>query len=152
MPGESNRMPDDLFQVLQAGLPAILLTIDENGFSHTAFTFAAARQPTSVAVVVDDGSRSLANIERTGQASVQILAPDNLVYLLKGKVSLSSTRLASSPVPSRRADIELVSVKNQAWPEISVSPLTYVYSVHAWARWSSAVPRIYAELRGDALS
>ncbi len=142
-------MPDDLFQVLSAGVPAILLTVDENGFAHTAFTFAAARQPNGVAVVVDDGSRSLANIERTGRASLEVLAPDNLVYLLKGMVRLSSTRLTSSPLPSRRAEIELVSVKNQAWPEIAVSPLSYDYSTHARAHWSSAVPRIYAELRGD---
>ncbi len=150
MPGESNQIPDDLLQVLQAGVPAILLTVDENGFAHTAFTFAAARQRNGVAVVVDDGSRSLANIERTGRASVQVLAPDNRVYLLKGTVRLSSTRLTSSPVPSRRAEIELVSVKNQAWPEIAVSPLSYEYSTHARSHWEGAVPRIYAELRGDA--
>lgn len=149
MPGESNQMPDDLLRVLHAGVPAILLTVDENGFAHTAFTFAAAGQPNRVAVVVDDGSRSLANIERTGRASLEVLAPDNLVYLLKGMARLSSTRLTSSPVPSRRAEIELVSVKNQAWPEIAVSPLEYDYSTHARAHWESAVPRIYAELRGD---
>jgi hypothetical protein len=149
MPGESSQMPDDLFQVLQAGVPAILLTVDENGYAHTAFTLAATRQPNAVAVVVDDGSRSLANIERTGRASVQILAPDNQVYLLKGTVQLSSTHLTSSPVPSCRAEIELVSVKNQAWPEIAVLPLSYEYSTHVRRRWESAVPRIYAELRGD---
>ncbi len=150
MPGQSNQMPDDLFQVLQTGVPAILLTVDENGYAHTAFTFAAARQPNVVAVLVDDGSHTLANIERTGTASVQVLAPGNRVYLLKGTVRVSSTRLTSSPVPSRRGEIELVSVKNQAWPEIAVSPLSYEYSSHAQAHWSSAVPRIYAELRGDA--
>ncbi len=152
MPRESNQIPDDLFPVLQAGVPAILLTVGQNGFAHTAFTFAAARQPNSVAVMVDDGSRTLANIEWTGKASVQILAPNNQIFLLKGTVRLSSAHLISSPVSSRRAEIELVSVTNQSWPEIAVSPLSYDYSTHARSLWESAVPRIYAELRGGVAS
>lgn len=143
-------VPDDLFHILRAGSPAILVTVDDDGFPHTAFTFTASRVHNRIAVMVDDGSRTLANIERTGQASVQVLAPGNRVYLLKGRVTPDRTRLASSPAPSRRVEIEVVSVKNQAWPEIAVSALEYDYGPAARTHWVEAIPRIYAELRGDA--
>ncbi len=144
-------IPETLLAHLRQGLPALLLTVDEEGYPHTAFTFAATCQSNRVAIVVDDGSRTLANIQRTGQASIQILAPGNIVYLLKGTVALSDDRLTSSPVPSRRGEIELTSAKNQAWPEIAVSPFTYAYSPSARAHWENVLPRLYAELRGDAL-
>ncbi len=150
MPREGASLPDNLFEILHQGIAALLLTVDETGFAHTAFTYAATTEPTCVAVLVDDGSRTLANIERTGQASVQILAPDNVVYLLKGTARVSNTRMTSAPVPARRANIELVSAKNQAWGEVAVSPLAYDYSSRAQAHWEGAIPRIFAELRGDA--
>ena len=143
-------MPKELFAILSAGTPAILLTVDADGYPHAAFTFAAASRPDCVAVVADDGSRTLTNIERTRKASLQVLAPGNIVFLLKGTVRLSASPLAASPVPSRRAVIELDSVKNQAWPEIAVAPLAYEYSERTRARWEGALPRLYAELRGES--
>lgn len=143
-------MPKELFAVLSTGVPAILLTVDEDGFPHTAFTFAAASRPDCVAVVADDGSKTLANIERTRKASVQVLAEGNIVFLLKGTVRVSGSPLTASPVPSRRAVIELAYVKNQAWPEIAVAPIAYEYSERTRARWEGALPRLYAELRGES--
>ncbi len=149
MARETSQLPEKLLATLRKGLPALLITVDENGWPHTAFTFAAATEPNKVIVVADEGSNTLANIERTGQASVQILAPENQVYLLKGRVRVSESKLKSSPVPSHRAEIDLTLVKNQAWPSIAVSPMTYEYSPQARATWESAVARIYAELRGE---
>ncbi len=149
MPRDTNLLPEKLFATLRGGLPALLITIGEDGYPHTAFTFAAATRANEIAVVADDGSKTLANLQRTRQASVQILANENQVYLLKGRVRISETRLTNSPVPSRRATIELDSVRDQAWPEIAVSPLTYIYSPQAATRWANAVPKIYAELRGE---
>jgi flavin reductase (DIM6/NTAB) family NADH-FMN oxidoreductase RutF len=148
MANETNQIPEALLTVLRVGVPALLLTVDEDNLPHTAFTFAATAHPDRIAVVVDEGSRTLANIERTSKASVQIIAPGNLVYLLKGSVRISETRLASSPAPSRRAEIALTWVKNQAWREIAVTPLTYEYSALARARLEEAAPRLFAELRG----
>ncbi len=151
MSRETNQLPEKLLATLREGLPALLITVDENGWPHTAFTFATATDSRKIAFVADEGSSTLANIERTGQASVQILARDNQVYLLKGKVRVSEGKLKSSPVPSRRAEIELTLAKDQAWPAIAVSPLHYEYSPHTRATWESAVGRIYAELRGESI-
>ena len=150
MPRDSNEHPEKFLSVLREGLPALLITVDQDGFPHTAFTFAAATLAQQVAFVVDDVSTTLANIERTGIASIQILAKDNQVYLLKGKVRISESRMKHSPVASRRAIIELHSVRNQAWAEIAVSPLTYINSPRAALLWANAVPKIYAELRGES--
>ena len=149
MPRDRNNLPEKLFDTLQKGLPALLITSGADGYPHTAFTFVAATQPNQIAVVVDDGSTTLANLQRTGQASVQILGNENQVYLLKGRVRISESKLKNSPVPSCRAVIELQSVRNQAWLEIAVSPLNYIYSPQAAQRRANAVPEIYAELRGE---
>ncbi len=149
MARETNQLPEKLLATLREGVPALLITAGEDGLPHTAFTFVAATRPNYVAVVIDEGSATLANIERTQQASVQILAPDNQVFLLKGQVRISESKLKSSPVPSRRAEIELSSVKNQAWPTVVVSPLRYAYAPQARSTWESAVAHIYAELRGE---
>ncbi len=141
-------LPEELFLALQNGVPALLLTVDSEGFPHTAFTFAATRARDWLAVVVDEGSTTLKNIERTKQASVQILARDNLAYLLKGLASIEEKKLQHSPAPSRRAVIELSSVKYQAWTQVRVLPLTYTYSERA-DEWKSALPHLYAELRGE---
>jgi hypothetical protein len=140
-------LPDDLLSVLKNGVPALVMTVDADGFPHTGFSFAATRAKDSLAVVVDEGSSTQKNIERTKQASAQILANDNRVYLLKGSVSLRE-KLKHSPAPSRRAVIQLSAVKNQAWQQVRVSPLTYEYSERA-REWESALPRLYAELRGE---
>ncbi len=150
MSRETSQLPEKLLVTLREGVPALLITVGEDGLPHTAFTFAAAAEPNRVVVAVDEGSATLANIQRSGQASVQILAPDNQVFLLKGRVRISESKLKSSPVPSRRAEIALSSVKNQAWPTVVVSPLRYEYAPQARATWESAVAHIYAELRGES--
>ncbi len=144
-----NQLPQDLLVVLREGVPALLVTMDAEGYPHTAFTFAVANSQNQIAMVVDEGSTTSKNIARSGKASLQILATENRVYLLKGLVRVRETRLTHSPVPSRRGDLEVVAVKNQAWPEIKVAPLTYEYSERAQTLWREAVPRLYAELRGE---
>jgi len=141
-------LPDDLISVLQSGVPALLLTVDESGFPHTAFTYAATRAKDFVAFVVDEKSTTEKNILRAHQASLQILAAGNCVYLLKGTVRVEASTLKNSPAPAHRAILGLSSVKNQAWAQIQVAPLAYEYSERA-LDWVSALPLLYAELRGD---
>lgn len=141
-------LPEELFSVLQFGIPAILLTMDSEGFPHTAFTFVATQARDSIAFVMDEGSTTQKNIERTKMASLQILARDNQVYLAKGSIRVSETKLKHSPASSRRAIMELSSVKNQAWRQVRVAPLTYEYTDRA-REWESALPQLYAELRGE---
>ena len=141
-------LPNELFSVLQTGVPAFLITVDENGYPHTAFTYAATLAKDFVAFVVDEKSTTEKNVMRTQKASVQILADGNCVYLLKGSVRLGDARLKHSPAPARRAVMELSSVKNQAWVQIRVAPLTYDYSERA-QEWVSQLPHLYVELRDD---
>lgn len=142
-----------LATLLAAGTPAILLTVDESGFPHTAFTYAITTEAHRLAVAVDEATRTLANLERTGKASVQILGGGNIVYLLKGRVYVSSGRLTASPVPSRRAEIEIQSVKNQAWSGVAVEALAYHYLDPLQSQWQGALPFVLGELRhGDPMA
>jgi hypothetical protein len=141
-------LPEELFSVVQRGIPALLLTVDPEGFPHTAFTFVATPATDSIAFVMDEGSTTQKNIERTKMASLQILARNNQVYLAKGPIRVSETKLKHSPAPSRRAIMELSSIRNQAWQQVRVAPLTYEYTDRA-REWESALPHLYAELRGE---
>lgn len=141
-------LPDELFSPLRAGVPALLLTVDEYGFPHTAFTYSSTQAKNSVACVVDEHSTTEKNIARTQKASIQILAEGNCVYLLKGIVRIEESILKNSPAPAHRAILELNSVMNQAWAQVQVAPLAYEYTERAH-EWVSALPSLYAELRRE---
>ena len=67
-------LPDSLLDVLKKGGPALLLTIGEDGFPSTAYTWIVAINPSTIRFGADLDSVTLANLERDEQASLQIIS------------------------------------------------------------------------------
>ena len=99
-------LPDKLLAHLRAGAPALLLTTGEDGYANVAYTWAAAPDAGRVRFGADHGSATLANLQRDGRASLQIAAPGNLVFLVKGTARTLKDRIAAAPSDAVRAKIQ----------------------------------------------
>src|SRR5712691_9064794 len=80
------QLPDGLLALLRGGQAALLLTSGADGFPAAAFTWAVALDDSTVRFGADHGRSHLANLEREGRASLQILA-DGQAFLLKGRAA-----------------------------------------------------------------
>jgi hypothetical protein len=145
----SARLPGPLLQVLRDGLPALLLTEGSDGYPASAFTWVVALDDERVRFVADLGSATLANLEREGRASLQVLAPPDLVFLIKGRCAQVKARLASAAFPAAGMELRVAEAKDQSWPGVSVRPLAYEWAADARAKMLEMEKAVYSELRGD---
>jgi flavin reductase (DIM6/NTAB) family NADH-FMN oxidoreductase RutF len=75
-------MSHRIFQTLQPGLPSVLVTVDDEGFGHAVMTWAVAATSDRVRFVADHRSRTLANLQRTGKAGLEIIGPGIVLAMI----------------------------------------------------------------------
>ncbi len=141
-------LPDNLLAWLRGGAPAVVLSTGADGYPTTAFTWAAAPDAGRIRFGVDDGSSTLDNIRRSGLASLQMLGPDNLAFLVKGKAKRIKDRVeAAAPAPMMLFELQVVGAKDQAWPGVTVSPLTFEWPADKRAALEKMEQAVFAEMR-----
>lgn len=118
-------LPDRVEAFLRPGAPAVLLTVGEDGWGHAAMTWAAALAADRVRFVVDHGSATLANLERHGKASLQVIGRDNVIALIKGHARSQYPRVEAAPFGMAIWQLTVTEVRDQAWDPVAVSPLVY---------------------------
>jgi hypothetical protein len=124
-----------------------LLTTGEDGFPSTAFTWVAAVNPTSIRFGADAGSTSLANLQREKRASLQVIARDDLIYLIKGLVSQVKPQIESVPFKIIMMALDIIEVKDQSWPGVTVQPLAYEWATDRHEEMMAMEQAVYRELR-----
>jgi hypothetical protein len=132
---------------LRSGVPAVLVTVGEDGWAHAAMTWAAAVAADRVRFVVDHGSATLANLEREGKASLQVIGANNVLALIKGRVRERRPRIAASPFGMAMWELHVTEVRNQAWSPVAVSPLAYRWVGPEADALSRMEQSVLAELR-----
>lgn len=132
--------------VLQRGGAGLLITVGGDGFPTTAFVWAAALSA-KVVRFATEGRDTLANLERERRASLQILGPQNQVFLMKGTTDIAKPRLEALPFDSTMMNLEVTEVKDQTWPEVTVSPLAYQWSSERREEWRAIERAVYEELK-----
>jgi hypothetical protein len=140
-------LPDNLLALLRAGVPALLLTTGDDGYPNVAYTWAAAPDVRRVRFGADHGSASLANLQRDGRASLEIIAPGNLVFLVKGTASALKDRIAAAPFRIALMEMNVIEVKDQSWPGVAVTPLAYEWPADQREAMLKMEQAVYAELR-----
>ena len=142
-------VPEGLLHLLQKGTPAILCNVGADGWPNAVTTWAAARDPHHIRFGVDLGTTTHANLERTGMASLHIIGPDNLIFLVKGTARVLKRRLECLPPPHLMSMMEMTphAVKDQAWVGVVVSPLSYRWVGQDADRMAAAEREVLAELR-----
>ena len=120
-------LPDRLAQLLQRGTPAILATYGNDGWPNAVMTWAISGDLRHVRFGVDLGSATLANIQREGKASLQIIGTDDVLFLIKGTAHMIKGRIDALPAPHLMCIMEMAphSVKDQSWVGVEVTPLAY---------------------------
>lgn len=144
---EAIQLPDRLFTFLHGGTPALLLTVDADGFARTAYTWAAAPDTGRVRFAADRGSTTLGNIERDGKAALQIAGASNILFLVKGGVRVIREQVAALPFPVSLAEMTVTEAKDQAWPGVTVTPLTYEWPEDQREKMNAMEAAVYEELR-----
>ena len=140
-------LPAPLLALLEQGTPALLLTVDEAQFPHSVFTWAVALDPSVVRFAVDRQTTTSANLERNGQATLQVIGPDNLLFLIKGPTHQLKPQLAATPLKIALFALRVATVKDQAWPQATVRPLTYEWPPERREAMAAMEEAVYAEMR-----
>lgn len=142
----SNELSDAQFETLHGGCAGLLISVGEDLFPTTAFVWALAASRQTVRFGAE-GSATLANLEREGRASLQIIGSRNRVFLIKGRTGLAKPRLEAVPFESAMIALEITEVKDQSWPEVYVRELAYEWISERREEWRSIEQAVYRELR-----
>ena len=142
------QMPEKLVAYLRPGAPGLLLTSGADDNATSAFTWIVALDASRVRFAVDEGGSTLANLQRGGQASLQVIGQGDISFLVKGRARLLKPQLdGAAPYVIQLWEMEVVGAKDQSWPGVSTSALAYEWPAaqrEAMLRMEQAV---YQEMR-----
>ena len=143
----TSKMPAKLLDFLNLGRPAILATQDEAGWPHLVMTWAVARDEQTIRFIVDFNTTSSANLGRSHQASLQVIGSDNVLFLIKGQARQIKERVEAATFAIVMMELAVANVKDQSWPIVEVSPLTYEWVADKREEFTAMEQAILAELR-----
>ncbi len=90
-------------------------------------TWAVARNVETVRFIADHNTTTSANLERDPRATLQIIGKDNLLFLIKGNSKHVRDRVEAASFAMIMMEMAVTEVKEQSWPIVEVSPLTYIW-------------------------
>ena len=142
-------LPDSLFQLLQKGTPAVLVTQGSDGWPNAVMTWVATGDPRHIRFGVDLGTSTLANIQREEKASLQIIGTGNVLFLVKGTTLMVKERIEALPHPHLMCIMEMtpISVKDQSWVGVVVTPPAYQWVGSNAEKMAEAEEAAVAEIR-----
>ncbi|MBI5898266.1 MAG: hypothetical protein HZB40_03460 [Rhodocyclales bacterium] len=141
-------LPTKLLGYLRPGAPALMLSCGADGYATSAYTWAIAIDDTHIRFAVDVGGSSMANLQRTGQASIQVIGPGNVSFLVKGKSRLLKERIdAAAPYSIMIWEMEVMGAKDQSWTGVSTTALMYEWPAEQREAMLRMEQAVYAEMR-----
>ena len=146
-PRVTDKLPDSLLGALKKGCPALLLTVGEDGFPSTAYTWVVAINSSIIHFGADHGSATLANLGRDGCASLQIIGEGNLIFLIKGTTCQIKAQIEAAPFKIAMMALAVVEAKDQSWPGVTVKPLGYEWDPEQRDKMQAMEQAVYAEMR-----
>jgi len=138
-------LPERLHSALAEGLAGLLVTVGPDGYPHAAFTWAAAPTREHVRAIADWPSTTLANVQANPRVSVQIIGPDELLFLLKGAARVRGYHEISPQLRIAVVEMRVEHVKDQSWPVVRVAPLRYAWTDPGMAAVERAVLQVLKE-------
>lgn len=147
----SPNLPAKLLGYLRPGAPALMLTCGADGYATSAYTWALAVDDRRLRFAVDVGGSSMTNLQRSGQASIQVIGPGNVSFLVKGKSRLIKERIdAAAPYSIMIFEMDVMGAKDQSWTGVSTTALMYEWPAEQRAAMLAMEQAVYAELRDCA--
>lgn len=141
-------LPDKLVSILRTGAPGLLLSCGADGYPSSAYTWVMGLDAARLRFGVDLGGSTMSNVDRSHQASLQIIAPGNVVFLIKGRVRKIKDRIdAAMPAHIMMYEMDVIGAKDQSWPGVTTSALTYEWPADQRDAMLRMEQAVYDELR-----
>lgn len=141
-------LPQKLFGYLRPGAPGLMLTTGADGYATSAYTWVVSLDPATLRFGVDYGGSAMANIQRTGLASIQIIGPGDVSFLIKGKSRPVKERIeASAPASIMMFEMDVMGAKDQSWAGVSTTALMYEWPAEQREAMLRMEQAVYAEMR-----
>lgn len=152
MPNETTpTLPQKLVDYLRPGVPALMLTTGADGYPSSAFTWVVCLDHRRLRFGVDHGGSAMANLQRTGQASIQIIGPGDLTYLVKGRSRKIREHIeAAMPASLMLYEMDVMGAKDQSWAGVGTTALAYEWPAEQRAALLGMEQAVYAEMRDFA--
>ena len=144
-------LPDVPLAALREGRAALLITEGADGFPAAAFTWAVALDATTVRFGADHGSSALANLERTGRASLEVIGDEPFLILIKGGAAPARSSIeAARGLGVALWEMLVVEVRDQSWPGARVRSLGYEWAPEQREKMQAVEQAVFAEMREAA--
>jgi hypothetical protein len=90
----------------------------------------------------------MANLQRTGLASTQVIGPGDVSFLIKGKSRQLLERLtAAAPYSIQLWEMDVMGAKDQSWTGVSTTALMYEWPAEQREAMLKMEQAVYAEMR-----
>lgn len=141
-------MPEKLVAWLRPGAPGLLLTSGADGYATSAYTWILALDAGRARFAVDEGGSTMANLERGGQATLQVIGQGDVSFIVKGRARRLKDKLAgAAPYVIQLWGLDVVGAKDQSWPGVSTSALTYEWPAEQREAMLKMEQAVYEEMR-----
>lgn len=88
------------------------------------------------------------NLERAGQATLQVIGQGDIAFIVKGRARRLKGRLdAAAPYVIQLWEMEVAGAKDQSWPGVATSALTYVWPAEQREAMLKMEQAVYEEMR-----
>lgn len=144
----TQNLPEKLVGYLRPGAPALLLTSGADGYASSAYTWVVAIDDKHLRFGVDDGGTAMASAQRTGLVSLQIIGPDDVSFLVKGKARQVKSRIdAAAPNVIMLWEMEVMGARDQTWRGVKTTALMYQWPAEQREAMLKMEQDVYAEMR-----
>ena len=141
-------MPEKLVACLRPGAPGLLLTSGADGYATSAYTWILALDAGRARFAVDEGGSTMSNLERGGQATLQVIGQGDISFIVKGRARRIKEKLdGAAPYVIQLWELEVAGAKNQSWPGVATSALTYEWPAEQREAMLEMEQSVYAEMR-----
>jgi hypothetical protein len=141
-------LPEKLVAHLRPGAPGLLLTSGADGYATSAYTWILGLDAGRARFAVDEGGSAMSNLERGGQATLQVIGQGDISFIVKGRARRLKPKLDSAaPYVIQLWEMEVVGAKNQSWPGVTTSALTYEWPAEQREAMLNMEQAVYKEMR-----
>jgi len=141
-------LPEKLVAYLRPGAPGLLLTSGADGYATSAYTWILALDEKRLRFAVDEGGSTMANLQRSGQASLQVIGQGEITFIVKGRSRQLKPQLEGArPYVIQLHEMEVVGAKDQSWPGVSTNALAYTWPAEQREAMLAMEQAIFKEMR-----
>lgn len=142
------QMPERLLAYLKPGTPGLLLSCGADGYATSAYTWIVGMEASVLRFAVDEGGSSAFNLQRSGQATLQVIGQGDMTFLVKGRARMLKPRIdGARPYAIQLWEMDVIGAKDQSWPGVETSALMYTWPAEQREALLAMEQAVYKEMR-----